>query len=280
MKTQLYVSSLIVFLLAACGGSQQDLKTPLDAGIIGGKEVSSQSSIAKYVVLVYDKPTETYCTGTLIKPNIILTAAHCVGSNYESLSLAFGVNPLTGNYILRQAANAIANKDYQKEKSNQRNDVALILIKGTAPAGYQPLLLPDEQFPLQSSYTFTAAGYGRISGKKEKGDDPQGSGVLRQVDLQIDSFSTDDMQFYVNQQSAKGICNGDSGGPALMTYKGQNYVVGVASAISWTVPDEIKEDQRNQYIENKDFCSEKSIYMNVKKFRTWILENSEKLLKN
>jgi hypothetical protein len=63
-----------------------------------------------------------------------------------------------------------------------------------------------------------------------------------------------------------------------MRYQGKDYVVGVASAVSWTVPDEVKADERNQYIQNKDVCKEKSIYMNVKNFRTWIDTESKKLL--
>ncbi len=103
--------------------------------------------------------------------------------------------------------------------------------------------------------------------------------MLRNVDLQIESFNQNATQFYVNQRSLKGICNGDSGGPAIMRYNNKDYVIGVASAISWSIPGEIKADERDEYLENKDLCAEKSIYMNVKKFRSWIFENSQKLLK-
>ncbi|WP_374075735.1 trypsin-like serine protease [Bdellovibrio bacteriovorus] len=278
-KTKLYVSSLIVLALTACGGSQSEVDTQVyDAAIVGGKDTTKDNVISKYVVLIYDNPTKTYCTGLLIKKDVILTAAHCVPSGYKSLTLAFGIKPLAGDYVMKQAANMVVHDKYKKENSNDRNDLALILIKGNAPEGYKTLLLPGADFPLKAGYGFTATGYGRISGKKVPSSDTQGSGYLRHVELKIDSFNANESQFYVDQKSGRGICSGDSGGPALMRYEGQDYVVGIASAISWTLPDEIHEDEKKQYIENKDVCLEKSIYMNVKKHRTWIDAGLKKLL--
>ncbi|WP_295905235.1 S1 family peptidase [uncultured Bdellovibrio sp.] len=279
MKTKLYVSSLIVLALTACGGSQSAIDTLVDSdAIVGGKDTTKDNVISKYVVLIYDNPTKTYCTGLLIKKDVILTAAHCVGADYKGLTLAFGLKPLSGDYVMRSAAKTWVHDKYKKSNSADRNDIALILIKGNAPDGYQTLLLPDSSFPLKAGYTFTAAGYGRISGKKVPSTDTQGSGFLRNVDLKIDSMSANESQFYVDQKSGQGICSGDSGGPALMRYQGKDYVVGIASAISWSVPSEIREDEKKQYIDNKDVCAEKSIYMNVKQYRTWIDDGLKKLL--
>lgn len=281
MKTKLYVSSFIVLLLAACGGPNgvENIHFNPEDAIIGGKETTRDNVLSKYVVLIHDGPTKTYCTGTLIKKNVILTAAHCIPSGPATLSLAFGLKPLAGQYILRQAARAIPHPDYKKQSANDRDDVALILIKGDAPRGFEPALLPDDNFPFKAGLGFTATGYGRTSGKTPvQKSDTQGSGTLRHVDLLIDSISKDDAQFYVNQKWNKGICNGDSGGPAMMRYQGKDYLVGVASATSWSVPSEITESEREEYIRKKDFCSEKSIYMSVKKYRPWIEKESKKLL--
>lgn len=283
MKTKLYVSSLLVFTLTACGGSLSEVENftyETDAAIVGGKDTTKENVISKYVVLIYDNPTKTYCTGLLIQKNIILTAAHCIKSDQAGLSLAFGLKPLSGDYTLRQAAKVLTHPLYKKNNTQDRNDLALILVKGDAPSGTQLLQIPGEEFPLKKGLLFTATGYGRTSGKKDNtGKDTQGSGSLRHVELMIESVAEDESQFYVDQKAGKGICSGDSGGPALMRYNGKDYVVGIASAISWTVPSELDGNERKEYIENKDVCSEKSIYMNVKKFRSWILEGSQSLLK-
>lgn len=279
MKTKMYLNSLLVLILWGCGPENTDYTpSPGDVAIVGGDTTDKDNPIANYVVLIYDNPTKTYCTGTLIKKNLILTAAHCIGAGPEGLSLAFGLNPLSGQYTLIKAHKVAFHSKYKKLNASERNDVALISFKQAAPANYRPVLLPMADFPLQKGLRFTAAGYGRISGKRTTPNDTQGSGQLRQVELGIVSFSQDETQFYVDQASGKGICSGDSGGPALMRYADKDYVVGVASAISWTIPDEVREEERSQYIQNKDVCREKSIYMNVKKYLPWIEENSKKLL--
>lgn len=279
MKTKLYVSSWIVFALTACGGYYQGNLVPeTDSAIVGGKETTLGNPAAKYVVLIYDNSTKNYCTGLLIKKNLILTAAHCASKDAKDMTLAFGLKPMSGDYVMRQAAKTLVHDLYKKGASTERNDLALILMKTDAPPGYMPVLLPDESFPLKQGLTFTAAGYGRTSGKKVPNSDTQGSGYLRNVDLTIDSFNSTQTQFYVDQKFNKGICNGDSGGPALMRYQDKDYAVGVASAISWSVPDEINENEKKQYVDNKDVCAEKSIYMNVQKFRAWIDKGSKQLL--
>ncbi|WP_347358237.1 serine protease [Bdellovibrio sp.] len=279
MKAKLYVGSLIVLTLSACAEPQDSFSpAPEENAIVGGANTSKNDTISNYVVLIYDNPTKTYCTGTLIKKNLILTAAHCVGAKASDLSLAFGINPLSGNYVLRQAYKTATHDKYKKQNSKDRNDLGLISLKESLPSNYRPVELPDSTFPLKKGHVFTAAGYGRISGKRSTPTDTQGSGQLRNVDLTISQLSQDETQFYIDQRNGKGICSGDSGGPALMRYQGKDYVVGVASAVSWTVPDEVKADERNQYIQNKDVCKEKSIYMNVKNFRTWIDTESKKLL--
>lgn len=281
MKTKLYVCSLLVFILAACSDSNHGVDIDSETGfIIGGKLLKREDIVSKYVVLLYDNASRTYCTGTLIHKNVVLTAAHCVGQSASQVSLAFGLNPLSGAYDLRTGLKSIVHDKYSKTNSRQRNDLALLSFKGDLPITYRTVSFIDKKFPLELNYVFTAAGYGRTSGVKSNvKTDTQGSGQLRAVDLTIQSFTDDKSQFYVNQYNGLGICNGDSGGPALMRYNNKDYVVGVASAISWSVPEEISDDQRSEYLENKDYCKDRSIYMNLQIHADWINTNLKKLLK-
>ncbi len=63
-----------------------------------------------------------------------------------------------------------------------------------------------------------------------------------------------------------------------MRYNNKDYVVGVISAISWSVPSEVSDDERSEYLENKDYCKDKSIYMNLQIHSDWVRKNLKKLL--
>lgn len=276
------LSALLALATGACqpqNSPPPSLRAPEDFGIVGGQDTPKDHPISKYMVLVFDKPTESYCTAMLVRKNILLTAAHCIKSSPENMTLAFGNRPLAGQYIMREARGVLVHPDYKKNQNTNRSDLALILVNGFAPESYEVLSLPDEKFPLRAGLTFTSSGYGRVTGRVDpRGHDIQGSGTLRHVELTIDSLSEDETQFYVDQKKGKGICQGDSGGPAMMRFNDQDYVVGVASAISWVVPGELNEEAKKKYVAENDICRHKSIYISTKKYNAWIEKGIRQLL--
>lgn len=280
MKTNLYVLSLIVLCLNACAKSSTDEKiNRLGDGIVGGRETAKTHLTSRYLALIFDKPTESYCTAMLIRKNILLTAAHCIKSNVANLTVAFGNRPMAGQYVMHEASRILVHPQY-KNQSIDRNDLALILLKSDAPKGYEPLAIPNETFPLKAGQTFTASGYGKISGISDPhSPDHQGSGYLRHVELKVDSISADQSQFYVDQSQGKGICNGDSGGPAMMRLHDRDYAIGIASAISWLVPSELSDKAKKEYMEKQDVCAHRSIYINTKNYHTWIEDGIKELIK-
>lgn len=273
MKMTRYFFSMIFLLSMGCAPAEHFVNLENSDSIVGGEITTLKSPVAKYVVLVIDDDSGSYCTGTLIKDNVVLTAAHCLGKRANGLTLAFGRNPMSGNYIARRSAAFAIHPDYKKANSQDPHDLALILIEGSAPQSFAPVRIPDNSFPMQGNLAFTAIGYGRVSGKS-----PQGIGVLRDTQLKVSHITQNQKQFYVNQDNGKGICNGDSGGPALMRYRGVDYIVGVASAIYWTIPSTVRADQRAEYISNKDTCAEKSIYINLKFHQAWLSQALKQLL--
>ena len=279
MKTNLYVLSFIVLCLTACGNSHHNENLEnINEAIIGGQETPKDHLASRYLALIYDKATDNYCTAMLIRKNILLTAGHCIKSSADQITVAFGNRPLAGDYVMRQADKVLVHPGYKNHNVN-RNDLALVLIKDSAPAGYEPLAIPEETFVVEPGMMFTAAGYGRITGVTDPtGRDTQGSGFLRHVNLQIDGFSEDGTQFYVDQTNGKGICHGDSGGPAMMRFKGKDYAIGIASAISWLVPGELSDKAKKEYLEKQNVCAHKSIYISVKQYRDWINDSINNLL--
>ncbi|MDG0815283.1 S1 family peptidase [Bdellovibrio svalbardensis] len=283
MKTNLLlVGSLVVFILCGCQKNSSPV-TALNAqssAIVGGTETDTNNIAGRTVAFLYDGSTKMSCTGTLISENLILTAAHCIGPNKKGITIAFGNNPVMGPYDLRNSDDIVVHDRYNKAGAEERNDLALVSFKGNLPNGFFPARLPTKSnLNIQPQQLFLALGYGRITGKKASAEgDIQGAGQLRHVGLQVDSVSADKKQFRVDQSSGVGICNGDSGGPALIKSQSDYYVVGIASAMLWTVPKELSGDEKENYLEQKDFCTEKSIYINVSEYLPWISEASKQLL--
>jgi secreted trypsin-like serine protease len=274
MNKLLILTTLILsFALGACSPAvDTDAALPPESfGIIGGSEISSDEKASKYSALLYDNKSGTFCTGFLIKENVIMTAAHCIPQNLTDLVIAFGTKPRTGNYTLRRAQSTFTHPEYQYDQKAQ-NDLALVRLSQNAPQGSRLLSIPGDDFPLKKDLAFTALGYGQTVGS-----DPQSAtGELHRAELKILDFGRDQSVFIVNQKEGKGICKGDSGGPAIMRFQGLDYAVGVASAISWR---SAKNEIGTESIPTVDanLCADRSIYMNVSKFKSWIDETLKQI---
>lgn len=250
---------LSVFILTSCG--EYDPTTypwSLDNdGIIVGKELSPQDEVSEYVVMTYNPDGNLICTGTLIRDNVILTAAHCLSEKPDGLKIIFGVAPMTSKYVSRKSVSFVRHPSFRPPNTH---DIALIVFSGGLPAGFKPVEIAPEKFPLKEGYKFTAVGYGRTDGNTPASpQDKQGMARLRSTHLGVSVLSDDGNYFLIKQNSDAGVCDGDSGGPALMHYRGVNYVVGVLSAVVWS-----------GQIKNGNTCADRARYMRVSGYADWI----------
>ncbi|MEK2644878.1 S1 family peptidase [Bdellovibrio sp. BCCA] len=192
------VSSFILclpflFMAISCSNHEPSKETVAPASasssIVGGEEITSlNSEIGKHTVAILANGGA--CTGTIIRNDLILTAAHCVHKVAYKNQIYFTLNiedtmmegdprayvslvdPETGEkFILhksaRLASKVIVNDLYNENEEeasveNDTGDLALLKFEGGLPAGYQPARLLDNTKLLKKDASIQIAGFGAV----------------------------------------------------------------------------------------------------------------------
>lgn len=274
--------TLAVAGLSACGNhsfSASNKNTTESSGpvasfeIIGGVEATEKTAESSSVVMIYGISEEGFtqiCTGTFISQSVVLTAGHCVPEQVQSLRLTFKRVTSAGQVVKNKlpVVQVLRHESYKKSDS-ERNDLALIQFSGGLPVGAKVALLALKNQITVTGTRIVALGYGRSDDLQGEDESGHGEGTLRRVEQTTVAEFRDQFGFVVNQENGKGVCFGDSGGPAFLNnsnLKENAKLLGVASAVY----SEAEEDAEHN-------CSSRSLYMSVAKYRDWILAGMVKL---
>ncbi|MEN0058063.1 MAG: trypsin-like serine protease [Bdellovibrio sp.] len=251
--------------IAGCGVDQKTFleNTTDDSGIIGGKAVAANTALANSTVALFDLVQGTLCSGTIVGPHLVLTAAHCVNpSTIDGLRVVFSTNVDKGLSTAVVVRAAMIHPGYDPERYGDTADIALVRFQGSLPKGYTPAPLLTDFLSLNEGTDVTVAGYGLNWSWVVS----RGSGILRFTSLQVEKLNFSTSELSLSQSAVHSVCSGDSGGPAYILYQGRLHVVGVASRVGssakWLMPK----------------CFDIAIYTRVDFYRDWISSASLELL--
>ena len=238
--------------------------------IVGGTEViDAYDSMTYFEVLLSNKDI-SFCGASLIAPNAIVTAAHCLIGMSRVLKIETAITGLEGNITIRRGVSYTATNVIVHEGFNSNtleNDIAVIIVEEAENAlGRKPVPISIANNRAEENFPYVAAGFGMT--------DPNGSGsrILMQVELQDMSievckeipndFNLDDRNVCAfSTIPGRSICRGDSGGPLYgFSANGTPVLVGISSYVSFSCNID----------DNSSMTNLPSFFTNVFWYKEWL----------
>jgi hypothetical protein len=185
-------------------------------GIVGGQTGGPLEESA--VMVLHDRGG--ICTGVVVAPDVILTAAHCVPQGAQ-LRVHYRE---AGQPVLLETQSVLRHPGYRANAVKERTrsiDLALVKLRAPLPRRFEAAMLSAD--PPESRVTVAGYGLGQEGVASS-------TGTWRSVRLDVAApYGPSRILLWARGPAGSGGCQGDSGGPMI------DADGAVAAIISWSV---------------------------------------------
>ncbi len=247
----------------------------ITAPIVGGRVAGAGEIYA--TVAIVDGDGIANCTGTLIAPQVVVTAAHCLANEDEDTGEVTGIAAPGDQFVVAgpvdvseatdeefyDVMRVVVHEGYPNESdpidvdtgAGRYDDIAILLLASPVDTlGVARIPSIDEAMAALESDTITISGYGATS------PDTDDSGILYIGEIGYTLRA--DAEIVLGGPGQTDTCPGDSGGPAYILSDGEVLLVGATSRASENAAAS---------------CGDGGIYSFVPFYDAWIAANAEGL---
>jgi hypothetical protein len=226
---------------------------PAASGITFGEPDENRHPAAGALLVDFDGEIAPFCSGSLIAPDVFLTAAHCIvvaeqiaeeegveAEYFVTFDEVVGEFNSDGEFVLADGVTLIAGEAFFDERfgttgKSHPYDIGVIVLD--QEIGITPVGLPTEGY-LNELYdqhdlrtqTFVAVGYGAVRDDFTGGFDRLRSDVVERLSATQSAINLQNQWLLLSMNpntGSGGTCYGDSGGPHFIDSVDPNLQVSI-----------------------------------------------------